>query len=190
MASTNKETPSLLGLPRELRDIIYEYAFSDSTVIIKHHEQSPSTRKAALLCTCKQIYQEGLKTYYRCSIFIAIEHPHDLAWWIIGLPSDIRKEIKHLRWQHSGAGRVSMSTDFKDLSVFLDHIIDEGVLQVCLITKEGETILNTPEEYNGRGLEQGLTERYRRRLCEDWRNALEGRAVDGEESSEDSSSDY
>lgn len=76
-----------LALPRELRDLIYEYAFSASTVRVgpwyqrkgrgvhfmlrAPNSKKVTTRNAGLILACRQLYGETLLLYYRHTEFIA-----------------------------------------------------------------------------------------------------------------------
>jgi len=57
---------SLLALPPEIRNCIFELAFSDTIIILDEE-----TRALALLCSCRQIRSEAYDVFYSTVIFEA-----------------------------------------------------------------------------------------------------------------------
>lgn len=98
----------LLSLPPELRDVIYEFTFSDTSIPIVHHppamfpsEFPPETPKiatqnAVLVMTCKQLYNETYDLYYRHTNFHALGFSSGLRPWLRVLPSRARKSLRHV----------------------------------------------------------------------------------------------
>ena len=85
--SSSSSSPCFLGLPRELRDRIYEFALvSTSRLPVQVFSNQPitSTPKAtptlspALLSTCRQVYAEAIDVLYTLNTFYAVVrmHPH------------------------------------------------------------------------------------------------------------------
>ncbi|KAK4494830.1 hypothetical protein PRZ48_014186 [Zasmidium cellare] len=68
MAEDNTQS-RLLALPRELRDVIYEYTF---TTTVQIGDRSLRRRNAGILSTCHQIRAEAIKLYYQRTVFEAI----------------------------------------------------------------------------------------------------------------------
>ncbi|KAF2162707.1 hypothetical protein M409DRAFT_26944 [Zasmidium cellare ATCC 36951] len=100
-----EDTPSapcrLLALPRELRDIIYEYTFTSFERNIRKRlkrEAKPTAGNcnASLVLTCKQIHAESIKAYYLHTIFASL-FVSDLRQWIDKLPDPARKALKHVK---------------------------------------------------------------------------------------------
>ncbi|KAK4494388.1 hypothetical protein PRZ48_014686 [Zasmidium cellare] len=66
---TDQATPSrFLALPRELRDEIYQYTFSDA-IWVNLGDIDIRTRNAGLLAACKQTRREALALYYQTTEF-------------------------------------------------------------------------------------------------------------------------
>lgn len=77
MSSTSIDRSPLFGLPRELRDMIYEYTFSSSTAIrITKHAGIP---EPALLLACKIIRDEAIASFYCPGRLIFIMDSYDPA---------------------------------------------------------------------------------------------------------------
>ncbi|KAF2162712.1 hypothetical protein M409DRAFT_26949 [Zasmidium cellare ATCC 36951] len=69
---TEQGLPShLLALPRELRDIIYEYTF---TTVVQITDRSSASHNAGLLSTCHQTRAEAVKLYYLRTTFETTGH--------------------------------------------------------------------------------------------------------------------
>lgn len=93
---SNKEPPTLMTLSGELRTMIYEYAFSQR-VELSVTPQSATERGAALLCTCAQIYDEGLELCYEREMFFSEDMPTAFHWaW----NRDIGTRPKDVCWEH------------------------------------------------------------------------------------------
>ncbi|KAF2164770.1 hypothetical protein M409DRAFT_24675 [Zasmidium cellare ATCC 36951] len=133
--------PTFLTLPRELRDIIYDYAFTQQVELEK--ELKPATsRNAALLCTCRQAYREGLKPYYQNTTFISFDHRSFLTW-VRTLPSRVRRWVKDMRRvdfsQHYAEARTAYT-----MVVFLCRLvrdisggdIADGVFKTSFVGKD------------------------------------------------------
>ena len=80
----NTETSKLLQIPRELRDIIYNFVLQDSgtAVEIKQHLDSPPHRPSFLpppSNTCHYICFEALPCYIRSCMFVIRSFP-GLQW--------------------------------------------------------------------------------------------------------------
>ncbi|KAK4494934.1 hypothetical protein PRZ48_014290 [Zasmidium cellare] len=156
----SKEKPTLLTLPPELRDIIYEYAFS-RYVQIDEKPQSSTAREAALLCTCRQVYQEGLKLYYRNATFTS-PYRNPLITWLGKLPSERRKWIRDVLWEHLLDD--SYSSDFLAFRFFRHFCkivhkgtggdVGRGVLKTCFREFGGKEIWYSSEMISGLGLEE------------------------------------
>lgn len=71
---------SFPSLPKELRDIIYEYHLAYEGPRVNLDTRDPVARKAALFLTCKQIYQEGIREYYQNSTFFTRSAAVFLRW--------------------------------------------------------------------------------------------------------------
>ncbi|KAK4494933.1 hypothetical protein PRZ48_014289 [Zasmidium cellare] len=86
----------ILSLPQEVRDIIYSFVFSEAVDLKPHTHQTATSRGAALLLTCKQVYQEGLKPYYQSATF-TYRPGFRLLKWIVNLPSPARASLREVR---------------------------------------------------------------------------------------------
>lgn len=60
---------SLLGLPAEVRLMIYHQLFADVTVTIRRARQEPTEGPWNILRTCQLCYREGLPVFYDCVTF-------------------------------------------------------------------------------------------------------------------------
>ncbi|KAK4494240.1 hypothetical protein PRZ48_014538 [Zasmidium cellare] len=96
-----KAKATLLSLPRELRDIIYEYAFSGTEVHVYSNSSPYPPQKPGLPLACKQLFAETIELYYKHSIFIVGNRfPFDsaAAVWFVGLPKKNRDAIQDIQF--------------------------------------------------------------------------------------------
>ncbi|RYP63493.1 hypothetical protein DL771_009238 [Monosporascus sp. 5C6A] len=90
--------PSLLGLPAELRSVIYYFVFQGSRI-----EYDPSRRPAfgatrhwTVLGTCKRIYDEGRAEYWR-ETRLHMGPRSEIADLAARLPAFARDRVRHIR---------------------------------------------------------------------------------------------
>ncbi|GIZ41373.1 hypothetical protein CKM354_000467900 [Cercospora kikuchii] len=87
-------------LPRELRDLIYEYVFSG--VYVPLGFTSVKAQNAGLLLTCHQTYAEATFAYYNLSSF-NVKRLWACSTWKAGLSSD--------QWGHVVATKIRLHSD-------------------------------------------------------------------------------
>lgn len=93
--------PSLLSLPRELRDDIWDRAcynaFPPHGLTEQNRSKSPvpSQRSHALLRTNRQIYHEATPYIYETTV-VNLSHPYEALWWIHSIGSRNSACIHHL----------------------------------------------------------------------------------------------
>lgn len=87
---------SLLALPAELRNRIYDLVFEDciqDVTIRRPKSQTPSN----LLLTCKQAYQEAIGIYYS-NVVVSSTETSDLIHWIRSIPAERYCLVPELRY--------------------------------------------------------------------------------------------
>lgn len=93
--------PSLLSLPRELRDDIWEKACHSEfppNVVTKHNLSAPKTRYIPthhLLRTSRQIYHEATPYIYETTV-VNLSHPYEALRWIHSIGTRNSACIRHL----------------------------------------------------------------------------------------------
>lgn len=105
----DKDEPSLITLPGEIRNAIYEELLVHEEPIIAADENDtmpaskPTLRLGtALLATCRQIHSEASPCFYSSNVFLAssisVEHPAStLIDWIAEWLKKIGTQAKHVR---------------------------------------------------------------------------------------------
>lgn len=110
MQTNNRAT--LLGLPAELRNTIYEYVFRPGTckpynpVVAFRGLFSCDCRGQALMTTCKQTRGETLAMFYHnhdFRLFASQNHRPGLDAWLDSLPSEAYGHIRRFHIQHTGS---------------------------------------------------------------------------------------
>ncbi|MCJ1247760.1 hypothetical protein MMC30_004975 [Trapelia coarctata] len=104
-SKASKEPFRLLGLPREIRDMIYRQHFEiASKVEMPHHQHHPVNAGKHrpvlfLLETCKQIYFEAYHMYYKYNM-LAFPSTANLYSFLLGIGHARRQQITqiHVRW--------------------------------------------------------------------------------------------
>lgn len=151
-ASESKKKPTLMTLPRELRDIIYQYALSQR-VEIKEELQTPAMCGATLLCTSRQVYVEALQLYYENTTFFS-RNPIVLYFWVNRSEAWFDKWLKDIHWEHDyertdPAG--SENHQFVNLRNILmrecARNVGEGVLKTVYYTPDGKLELSSGGEF-------------------------------------------
>lgn len=156
---------SFFGIPRELRNLIYEHTFNQP-VLIKQGVNLAS-RNASLLSTNKQVRSEGLKLYYRLSTFkVANDNaciaflrpiPPEHRSWITNIhilsactncdskarePFNLLTPSLLIRRARMFGQRMCVTESLEDLLEFLDEEhgiqIGEGVIQTRVYTWNGK----------------------------------------------------
>ncbi|KAF2165968.1 hypothetical protein M409DRAFT_23695 [Zasmidium cellare ATCC 36951] len=109
--SSTPQKPNLFTLPRELRDLIYEFACEGSTASIK--SITPNTSKStqfdpnvalttsnsnvSILQVSSQIRHEVEPIYYRRTIFTFSDANACIAWLKRRVPGPLLRHLRHLR---------------------------------------------------------------------------------------------
>lgn len=78
VSSNNMSTPTLLSIPREIRESIFSYLLLPSLTTIGVPKERPRqlrTFDLRLLRTCSQIYAEALSVFRRHNVFVRISTP-------------------------------------------------------------------------------------------------------------------
>lgn len=96
MASSRKKF-RFLELPPELRECIYKEAFSDEFVV--HGSSHQKVHAPGILLSCKQIYLEAVKTFYRNATFWFWEYDFGVEWYK-KLPSMYCEVITKMRYDN------------------------------------------------------------------------------------------
>ncbi|KAF2162711.1 hypothetical protein M409DRAFT_26948 [Zasmidium cellare ATCC 36951] len=157
MAYPNTPFP-LLNLPRELREIIYEYTFTTTTVSTAA-TSNINSRNAGLL-TSKRTRAEGLQLYYTLTTFTQPFHPvheqilADLLHFFTSIPTEHRRLVKtvHVSLSNSKGAAGGPKTHAlmrryfdgelrgfeRELFERLEGKVGEGVLQVEVFCWDGE----------------------------------------------------
>ncbi|KIW03071.1 uncharacterized protein PV09_05717 [Verruconis gallopava] len=118
--------PSLLDLPRELRDMIFEWLYSDWSV--------GGAKSLALLRTCRQLYHEASKVAFERALFrIHTEHwpnpEHFRARHLARIAPDARAAIRHLALRlprgmpHDRYASARLDTDLAGLGFRLTSLV-------------------------------------------------------------------
>ena len=94
IAMANTPKPTLLSLPRELRDHIYVKIFEDSTHRITSKSQLTPLETPGTLVACKQTYTEAIGIYFQLIAFLCV--PGRAAAWMEGLSADKLAQVKHI----------------------------------------------------------------------------------------------
>lgn len=136
----NNEQSKLLALPRELRDLIYSFAFVDTEV-------QPSSRGleapgASLLLTCQQVYLEARKPYYQDSIFF-VKRPSEARIFIGRLPEEVRPWIKRIRLGGYDYGHVIMQF----MEVWCARGLGSYKLEASFLSRVGKPIWYTADQF-------------------------------------------
>lgn len=123
------------SLPRELRDFVYQYAFT-RRIELQRELQTPTACGAALLCTCKQVYDEALQLHYENTTFFTQRMALTLCWRR-PMHSHTCKWIKDIHLYHNGrdpeASQISCSYFLKvrdsiaEVRTQPSHYAGEGV---------------------------------------------------------------
>ena len=86
------ESPSLLRMPRELRDVIYDYATCESEAPIT--SQSRRKRNLGVLQTCRQMRKEAYEQYYQNTTFRGV--CSDCVEWLCALDTLTRSLLRRI----------------------------------------------------------------------------------------------
>lgn len=155
----------LLALPPELRNTIYELAFSD--IILDLDEE---TRAPCLLSSCRQIRIEAYDIFYRTVVFET--NARDKAFdFLSGVPPRIRASITEFRYfteMTSGSNWSCSAHSPKNAQWRLDELVQmlkisgielrPGVLLASIKAKTEETIWSCePEKDPRRHDSNGIT---------------------------------
>ncbi|KAK4618023.1 hypothetical protein CLAFUW4_12474 [Fulvia fulva] len=99
--ASSKLTP--LTLPRELRDLIYEFTFSEviGLSFSRPDHNTPIRNNGGLVLTNRQIHNEAITKYYRHSIFYTIPEYTSLCG------TQLCRQNTATRSEVSGSGRLS-----------------------------------------------------------------------------------
>ena len=91
IVESQQQSP-LLGLPPELRNMIYELVFKGQTMIngVKHYAPG-------ILLACKKIYHEATLLFYQTATFYFDDYKSGLDWYI-NISSKHRNAISHMRF--------------------------------------------------------------------------------------------
>ncbi|KAK3630448.1 hypothetical protein LTR56_009502 [Elasticomyces elasticus] len=107
------EPPSrLLALPAELREKIYEYAFSDTIMVMggkltfgigaDETKRLQQSLYPSLLATSKQVHKEARSSFHKCSAFRIPLDTIALLDWLFWVPSKDRQSITSIEVFHEG----------------------------------------------------------------------------------------
>jgi hypothetical protein len=103
-----KSRLSLLGLPRELRDIVYDYATAHFEVrvgrkklnlrgkSVEQRQRNTTAVDTGLLFVCKQLRNEAIQPYLKNTLFTFRSEEAAFAW-LRTVPEYHRKFLKHVR---------------------------------------------------------------------------------------------
>ncbi|RYP82948.1 hypothetical protein DL770_005461 [Monosporascus sp. CRB-9-2] len=96
--SSTQDEPNLLGLPAEVRLVIYYFVFQGSRIEYDPSRRPPfrATRHWTVLATCKQIYDEGRKEYWR-ETRVHMGPRSGIADLAARLPDFVRDGVRHIR---------------------------------------------------------------------------------------------
>lgn len=97
MASTNAfnaapRPPTLVTIPRELRDLIYEFIFAEEVAVRK---SGHIARNSGILGSCKQLREEAMKPYYSLVTFVVQER--EVGPWLKHLSGSCRSVLRHIK---------------------------------------------------------------------------------------------
>ncbi|KAK4494389.1 hypothetical protein PRZ48_014687 [Zasmidium cellare] len=123
------ENAGFFSLPRELRDIIYEYAL---TMQVDLRMASPHAHNNGLLSTCKQTRSESLKLYYSLSTFRVSTQRHCIRFLCSG-PPELRRLINDVEIETLCPGcKKHKYTAFKlDLASLRDRRVMIVMQRIC-----------------------------------------------------------
>ncbi|KAK4544411.1 hypothetical protein LTR36_004302 [Oleoguttula mirabilis] len=154
----------LLALPPELRNTIYELAFSDTIIKL-----NGATRAWCLLSSCRQIRLEAHGIFYNTVVFEA--NTQDSAFdHLTKLSPQSRASITHFRYhaieQIRALNEFHHSNDGRREQAFLDALVrklklggvelGKGVLLASMDSRSGETVWSTvPQSDPRRGSNAG-----------------------------------
>ncbi|KAF2165986.1 hypothetical protein M409DRAFT_23713 [Zasmidium cellare ATCC 36951] len=93
---TSQTKPTFLPLPQELRDIIYEYAFTDHVDL---RGTVPHNHNMGLLSTSKQIRAESLPLYFSFSTF-TVSTGADCVQFLKQIPQNCHRFVKNVQIEH------------------------------------------------------------------------------------------
>lgn len=88
------------ALPAELRNLIYEKTFEDTSIRLPAERWHPDTKKyepPGILLASKQIYAEAVKIFHHTTTFY-LNHFEDGVQWYMHLPLATRRAITCLRY--------------------------------------------------------------------------------------------
>ncbi|KAK3649142.1 hypothetical protein LTR56_006981 [Elasticomyces elasticus] len=122
----DEPVPSFLTLPVELREMIYEYALTDTVVYLGSRMWTTSI-SPAILRTSKQIREEAIPSYYKSATFkvsqwdvlIRLLHP---------LPQYLRLAVPRIEYvvQMSSKARRD-SSNYKKEIMYWDRVLNRGL---------------------------------------------------------------
>ncbi|KAK5683871.1 hypothetical protein LTS10_003734 [Elasticomyces elasticus] len=118
--------PSILTLPAELREMIYEYTLTDTVIRLGSRMWTPSI-SPAILRTSKGIREEAIPSYYKSATFkvsqwdvlIRLLHP---------MPQHLRLAVPRIEYvvQMSSKARRDISNYKKEI-VYWDRVLNRGL---------------------------------------------------------------
>lgn len=95
-------TPNLLGIPTELRELIYGFLLSSYTIIRGHREPSKTPQevsdapRAALLLTCRQIHAEAWR-HLPLNCTLHFRGTEDLLDTLLSVDQSVITRLRHIR---------------------------------------------------------------------------------------------
>lgn len=137
-------TPHLLGIPRELRDMIWKFYCADLEVHIGSNKNKTATQRglrtsqdsvqprvngtavdrarnnAGIVATCRQMRSEVIKDYYKSAIFY-VDSKQALLEWLRAVPAEYRAVIRKVRFSYVTEASLRKQRDWHLTSHLMFH---------------------------------------------------------------------